>query len=307
MSIKELALNDFIESNKHLPAQGSAEWLNSRSTTIGGSEIATLLGLNPYQNLKKLISQKAGITTFTKSAPLWFGNIMEAVLQNYTEQVFNTKIFETGSIQYDKSTYLKYSPDGLAVVKKKHLENIFSKDDMEFRINNKSKFDNINDDELIILFEFKNPFMRMPKQGIVPVYYKPQPEMGMHVIDICEVSIFIEGVFRFCSYNDIIDLNNKYNTRYHFDKIRYTNLPIAYGAFTLYYSKDDLSDKMIDIINLITSHMYSFNVHDYDLSAIGNYKIINHLEVIKILKRRSSPGVRRFLNLSYERNRKSNI
>ncbi len=285
MSVKQLALDDFINSNKHLPAQGSKEWLSSRSITIGGSEIATLLGLNPYQNLKKLISQKTGITTFTKSAPLWFGNIMESVLQNYTEQIFHTKIYETGSIQYNKSECLKYSPDGLAVVNKKYLTHIFNSDDIELKINNKSNFDNKNDDELLILFEFKNPFMRKPEPGIVPIYYKPQPEMGMHVIDICEVSIFIEGVFRFCSYNDIINLNNKYNTRYHFDKkkgpdgiyknLQYKNNPLAYGAFTLYYSKDDISKNMIDIINLITEHINSFNIHEFDLSAIGNYKIIN--------------------------------
>ncbi len=285
MSIKELALADFIDSNKHLPAQGSEEWLNSRSTTIGGSEIATLLGLNPYQNLKKLINQKAGITTFTKSAPLWFGNIMESILQDYTEQIFHTKIYETGSIQYDKSEYLKYSPDGLAVVNKQYLTHIFTNDDIKYKINNKSKFDNENNDELLILFEFKNPFMRKPQPGIVPIYYKPQPEMGMHVIDICEVSLFIEGVFRFCSYNDIINLNNKYNTKYHFDRkkqedgtylnLQYKNDPLAYGAFTLYYSKSDISKRMIDIINMVNEYIHRFNIHDYDLSTIGDYKIIN--------------------------------
>lgn len=278
MSNKELILAEFIDSNKHLPQQGSVEWLSSRSETIGGSEISTLLGINPYQNIKKLITQKVGVTTFVKSAPLWFGNIMEYVLQNYTEQIFHTKIYETGSIQYDKSKYLKYSPDGLAVVNKKYLTKIFTDEDIESKINPKSKFDNSlnqNKDELLILFEFKNPFMRAPKPGIVPIYYQPQPEMGMHVIDICEVAIFIEGVFRFCSYNDVLEQNNRYNTRYHFDKVWYRNDPLAYGAFTLYYSMDDIDENFINLLNTINDYIYSNDMDVHDLSNIKNYKVIN--------------------------------
>ena len=65
--------------------------------------------------------------------------------------------------------------------------------------------------------------MRVIKQNEIPIYYKPQPELGLEVIDICEASIFIEAIFRFCSMNDIISLNYKYNIRYHYDKIKYNN------------------------------------------------------------------------------------
>ena len=107
MSNKLELLHNFINKYKYLPIQGSAEWLKSRSETIGGSEISTILGLNPYQNVKQLIKQKTGLTTFKKAPPLWFGNIFEYILQQYTEYIFDTKIYETGSIPYDKSNLIK--------------------------------------------------------------------------------------------------------------------------------------------------------------------------------------------------------
>ena len=46
------------ESTKHLPDQGTAEWLELQKKYFGGSEIGTLLGLNPYQKIRKLIATK---------------------------------------------------------------------------------------------------------------------------------------------------------------------------------------------------------------------------------------------------------
>jgi len=275
MSYKESVLKSFIESNKFLPKQGSKEWLDSRLETIGGSEISTIMGLNPYQNIKKLIMQKLGITNFVKSAPLWFGNILEYPLQKYTELIFNTSIYETGSIPFERSKYIKYSPDGIAVIKKNRLRKIFK----DFNIiNSRSKFDNSLEDlkdELLILFEFKNPYMRVIKQNEIPIYYKPQPQLGLEVIDICEASIFIESIFRFCSYNDIISLNYRYNTRYHYDKIKYNNKPISYSAISLYYEKNNNNNSLKDILDKLSEYLYNNDINDYDISNISDSKLIN--------------------------------
>jgi len=285
-SIKKRALNDFLEQNKYLPIQGSKEWLLSRSETIGGSEISTILNVNKYQSIKQLIEQKTGISTFKKSAPLWFGNIFEYILQLYTEELFDTKIYETGSIPYKKSKYIKYSPDGLAVIKTNKLTNIFSNNDLENKIFNNSKFDNdiIDKKELLILFEFKNPYMRVIKPNEIPIYYINQPKLGMEVIDICEASIFIESVFRFCSYNDIVtknniitDINNKYNRFYHFDKKPYINNPLCFGSFSLYYEKNNTSQHLLDIVNNLVDYMHKNNIHQYDISSIKDKSIINKI------------------------------
>jgi hypothetical protein len=287
-STKKIALNNFLESNKDLPAQGSAEWLKSRFETIGGSEISTVLKINKYQNIKQLIEQKVGVSSFKKSAPLWFGNIFEYILQQYTEIIFDTKIYETGSIPYTKSKYIKYSPDGIAIINKNNLNfsNIFNKNDLD-KIYKDSIFHNnkVNNDidkkELIVLFEFKNPFMRVIKKNEIPIHYINQPRLGLEVINICEVSIFIESVFRFCSYNDIvsnnININNKYNRFYHFDKIKFNDEPISYGAFSIYYDKSNNNTHLLDILNNLVEYFNTNNIHEFDLSNIKNKYIINKI------------------------------
>ena len=277
MSYKKLVLKEFIESNKFLPKQGSKEWLDSRLETIGGSEISTIIGLNPYQNIKKLIMQKLGITNFVKSAPLWFGNILEYPLQKYTELIFNTTIYETGSIPFKKSKYIKYSPDGIAVINKNKLKKIFKNNDI---IDSRSNFDNTLEelkDELLILFEFKNPYMRVIKQNEIPIYYKPQPQLGLDVIDICEASIFIESIFRFCSFNDIISLNYRYNIRYHYDKVKYNNKPISYSAFSLYYEKNNNNESLKKIVDNLSEYLYNNDINDHDISNISDSKLVNSI------------------------------
>lgn len=260
-------LHNFINNYKYLPTQGSEEWLKSRTESIGGSEISTILGINPYQSIKQLIKQKTGLTQFKKAPPLWFGNLFEYILQQYTECIFNTNIYETGSIPYTKSNLIKYSPDGLSVIKKKYLNKLFSNDFL-----NKYK-----DDELLILFEFKNPYMRVLKKNEIPVYYINQPRLGMEVIDICEVSIFIEAVFRFSSIDDIIKLNNKYNCKYHYDKIRYTNMPLAYGAFSIYYDKNNTNDRLINLLNDLNHHLYNHSLDFENLSSMFDKQLINKI------------------------------
>lgn len=282
---KKKVLDEFLFKFKDLPAQSSKEWLKSRSETIGGSEISTILGLNPYQKVKQLIEQKTGLTTFKKSAALWHGNIFEPILQLYTEKIFDTKVYETGSLPYEKSNLIKYSPDGLAIIKLNKLKKYLKGYNLEDQIYNKSLFNKNEKNELLVLLEFKNPYMRILKEDI-PVYYVPQPRLGMQVIDIAEVSIFIESVFRFCSYSDIINLNNKYNRFYHFDRVPYINTPICYGTFSLYYKKDNNSTELANILFLIEEYFKSNNynkeynlgnniLNKYDLSKIKTKDIIN--------------------------------
>jgi hypothetical protein len=277
-SIKEIALLQFLDNHKHLPEQGSKEWLQSRQETIGGSEISTILNINKYQNIKQLIQQKTGLSEFKKSAPLWFGNLFEFILQQYTEKLFNTKIFETGSIPYQKSKYIKYSPDGIAIINKKNLTSIFSETDFQEKIFKYSKFNNLSAHELLILFEFKNPYMRVPTPNEIPLHYINQPRLGMEVINICEASIFIESVFRFCSYSDIINgINNKYNTFYHYDRVRYINTPICYGAFSLYYDKSNTSSHFNNIMSQLIEYFHTNKIEEFDLSGIKNKNLINNI------------------------------
>jgi len=236
MSIREKALADFLDKHKDLPEQGTQEWLDARTYFIGGSSMATILGCNPYQNEKKLIKQRIGLDSFKGFAATWFGNLMEGAITDYVNNQYNCRIYETGSIECTKNKNMSYSPDGLAIIKKQNL-NVLDKFHHE-HIKNTSLFnDNHEDDDLTVLFEFKCPYKRVPHLTEIPEYYLPQPLLGMDIIDICEVGIFIEAIYRFCSLDDI-QYNNKYHTKYHNDKITLTNNPIYYGFILITYNLD---------------------------------------------------------------------
>lgn len=57
-------LNEFID--KHVidnVIQGGSEWLTRRRSTIGGSEIGTIMGVNPFGDLESFIIGKCGLET----------------------------------------------------------------------------------------------------------------------------------------------------------------------------------------------------------------------------------------------------
>ena len=68
--------------NMFTPAQGSEKWHNMRSTGVGGSEVAGLLGLSGWTNRKKIIEKKTGMNksnfNFNTIACNW-GTVMENI------------------------------------------------------------------------------------------------------------------------------------------------------------------------------------------------------------------------------------
>lgn len=264
--MRKKVLNEFIEKYKHTAEQGTIEWLNSRIFRIGGSEISTVLGKNPYSNEKKLIRQHVGLDNFTGYPATWFGNLFEPILIDYVNNYFNCNIIETGSINTDKN--LGYSPDGIAIINKENLDNIL-KEEHYHHIKNTTIFDNFDDNNFIILFEFKCPYKRLPDKTEIPEYYLPQPLLGMEIIDICEVGIFIEALYRFCSMDDI-KYNNIYNNEYHNDKNILTTNPICYGCMVITYTAEYESEDDEDMDFLDKIENQSQFIHDVE-QYLNNY------------------------------------
>lgn len=242
-------LSNFLIKHSNLPKQGSAEWLHQRKFTVGGSQIATIMGINKYENIKQFILSKTSKSSFKKAPPLWFGTLMEPCIEQYVSAIYNTTTYETGSLPCEFNNRLSYSPDGLAVVDKQILKQLAKKN-----ILHDFQEDNLPND-VIVLFEFKSPYMRVIQKGSIPEYYLPQPLMGMEIIDIAHMSIFIECVFRFASINDL--RNEKYS-RYHFDRERPGKM-IGFSGISLYWidTPEDFGT--------------------YDLSSITDKKIINEI------------------------------
>lgn len=158
----------FFNRNDDLPKQGTKKWLESRLKYIGGSEISSVTGNNPYSNKMKLIKAKAGIAPFKKNHFMLWGIMFEDILRRTVEIIDNLVILETGSIIGDYGQ--AYSPDGVC-------------------------YDPTEDK--IILYEFKCPLTRNQGDN-VPIHYKDQVLLGLDTINICEEGRYIEAMIRRC-------------------------------------------------------------------------------------------------------------
>lgn len=220
-------INKFIRDNSGAPAQRSAEWYLLKQKTIGGSEVATVLGLNPFKKPQGLIAEKIGLpgTAFNGNIATRWGNLFETVTKDYTAKLLKmtTTIKETGSIEGVVERQ-RYSPDGLGVVKLKTGEGTY--------------------DYFIVLFEFKAPFRSIP-DGKVPKQYLPQVLTGMLTIDIVETGIFVNNCYRKCALPDI-NFDVSYDTVFHdgdltkrLTKKQAINKVYAVGMICFYQTKAD--------------------------------------------------------------------
>jgi hypothetical protein len=246
-------VNKFVKSQSASPAQKSSEWYILKSKTIGGSEVATVLGINPFKSLKSLIADKANISTYKFNGNLatrW-GNMFESITRDWTELILNMEnsIVETGSLP-GAIEGQRYSPDGLGVVYLKDEDNVMN--------------------YYIALFEFKSPFKSIPS-GEIPKHYIPQIQTGLWSIPICELAIFVNNSYRKCSIEDF-----GFSTMYDFDfhKISKKNTKLeqikeiyACGIICFYQVKNDENNISED--NML-NYDPSINYNDISLNEIIN-------------------------------------
>lgn len=188
-------LSEFIASTGEAPAQKSKEWYALKAKTIGGSEVATVLGINPFKTVKSLIAEKIGLgVKFDGNIATRWGTVFEHVTREWVESILllSDSIKETGSIPgvIDRQ---RYSPDGLGVVAL-----LDENDELAY---------------YLVLFEFKSPLRSIP-DGKIPKYYRPQIQTGMLTIPMVELSIFVNNCYRKCSLKDI-GFSLKYDTTFH--------------------------------------------------------------------------------------------
>jgi len=165
--------------------QHSEEWHTMRHCTIGGSSLSTIMGTNPYEDVRTFIAKRIGLVpdTMTGMAANW-GNLFEDIICEYSEEMFGTKVrFPNAFIMQGR---LSYSPDGLAVI-----------DDPR-----------INPEPIIVLMEFKCPATRKITSN-PPKYYIPQCKMGLDMIPIAKIACLLEAVFRLSSWEDLTEGNLK--------------------------------------------------------------------------------------------------
>jgi hypothetical protein len=201
MSKTELLMN-FIEKFKYLPNQGSKKWLEDRKFSIGGSEMGTIAGHNPYKDLRGLIEGHLGITEFNGNINTYWGSILEDLVTVILEKKWNCKIYETGSLPGVIESQ-GYSPDGLVY--------------LDFL-------------DKIVLIEIKSAARRIA-DGKIPRMYKPQLYTGLDTIPLADMGLFVDALFRRCSIEDFT-FTEKYDTIIHPNKP--LGIPLALCMICIY-------------------------------------------------------------------------
>jgi hypothetical protein len=194
-------LKNYLSNLESIP-QRSDEWYDLRKFTIGGSEIAALLGMNSYDNMSSLISGKLGISKFNGNIHTRWGTIFEPITNQWAVYVFNVKeMNEIGSIE-GKIPRQRYSPDGVGIVK---LKTARTADD--------KPADTADTTDYIILFEYKSPSCTIPN-GKIAKNYRCQVQTGLLSIDITDYAIFINNCYRKCKLTEL-SKGITYDVKYH--------------------------------------------------------------------------------------------
>jgi putative phage-type endonuclease len=98
---------------------GTSEWHEARADSIGGSEIGTIMGLNPWESAFTLMAKKLGAI---ENPPIdnWsvrFGQKFEQpILDLFQEEHPDFEIFTTGTYSHPKHPFMHANPDALAKV-----------------------------------------------------------------------------------------------------------------------------------------------------------------------------------------------
>jgi hypothetical protein len=275
-------LDNFVELYKNMK-QRDANWYKAMGTTIGGSEIASLLGISeneelrkyksPYSNFIEVVNNKIAILKGNRvwhdgGISCWWGTLFEEIITMIIEIELGNKIKgDTICIQLIEGH--RNSPDGYIVA---HFC-----EDVENTKNEKKQYKLYTTDmdpalivfSRIIMLEFKCPISRKPTIEI-PKYYIPQLWSGLAVSHIASMGLFIDSIFRKCSL-EMLGHNPQYDTIYHNkDQTIEIGNPICWGIIGMYSVNNPPS--FIDMGNISYSN-FNFimgNINNNTIKTINS-------------------------------------
>lgn len=95
----------------------SPEWHQARQTSIGGSDVAAILGKSPWKSAYTLWAEKSGLIDTNKepSMPMILGNAFEPVIRDlFAEQNKDfLTVYQTGTWSSINDPFMIANPDGL--------------------------------------------------------------------------------------------------------------------------------------------------------------------------------------------------
>lgn len=279
--MSEIELNNlidlFVELYNDDIKQKDNNWYQLMGTTVGGSEIAALIGLNPYTSFYDVVESKLeickGIRSFNTSNSIscWWGTLFEKVIEKYISIDLGNKVKGT-NICIQKYEGHRNSPDGYVVV------NLYLKDGV-YNIWTTDLPKELIDIRLIFLLEFKCPITRKTT-GQIPKYYKPQVLSGLDVSPIAHKGLFIDAVFKKCSLHQL-KFNSQYDTSFH--KKTMELIPIAIGVIPIFIPLTKITNDIKEIYEEYFNIEFvqdSKNIIDLgDISINLFHKIMNMINI----------------------------
>lgn len=149
-------IRNFVDKVYH--EQKSDEWLALRNNMLTASDVASVLGVNPYETPDDVMYKKCGFKKRCDWSAADHGNRYEAEARDIYAQKYNETVYEIGVVPHPQHMWLGGSPDG------------------------------ITDSEKLI--EIKCPVSRKITNE-VPKHYVPQVQLLMEILDL-EVCDFIQ-------------------------------------------------------------------------------------------------------------------
>ena len=216
--------------------QGSAAWLLARGTMFGGSEIAALMGKDPYKTKMDLIARKIGLDTGgSVGVACWWGTLFEPVSERVVELDCGTTIYGASiHVRWADLPYHGNSPDGYCTL-------ILEYSDGRWQICHDlddAALENRFTVPLPVLVELKAPYRRLPTTS-PPSHYVPQVWSGIAMSPPTLAGLFVDIVYRVCTLAELGD-SADYATEYHLAGRRSKTPPpswegaFAWGATALY-------------------------------------------------------------------------
>lgn len=209
--------------------QRGQEWKNAMGVSVGGSEIAAIMGVNPYMNFFDVVHGKlealAGTVSFRGGESCWWGTLFEDVIGAYVEIDLGARV-KGDEICIREIAGHRTSPDGYIVAR--------FYDDGELRLwtTDLESARTSGLQAMILLLEFKCPISRLPKKT-VPKQYQPQLWSGLAVSPVAHMGLYVDAVFRKCAMFDLGDAP-EYDTAYHARDKEAWEAPVAWGLIGVY-------------------------------------------------------------------------
>jgi hypothetical protein len=291
-----VVLDEFVEKYTAGIQQRDKNWFKLMGTTIGGSEISSLMGTNPYSSLYDVAASKLAILqdrhTWIGGDACWWGTLFEDVLGSYVEIDMGNKI-KGDNICIQTRAGHRNSPDGYIVAKFAQEWRGGADDEPTLKLVTTDM--NIEPDlEIIILLEFKCPLSRKPTRK-VPKHYIPQLWSGLAVSPLADFGIFVDSVFRKCALQDMGN-NIRYDRDYHVrDGNHLSSHPgaLAWGLIGVYapkmnapaqvrfFGEKDVAHAAWDIKTSYMSYILDSNDDTViDLGEMDNKLFVKTLEYI---------------------------